>query len=77
MVRRGSYDIFVGLSQEHGLFNAKTREEKLESLVLKRMRIMQDTIEITCTCGWYKPSGGFAVFEDGSVEMLFVDCMNI
>lgn len=72
-----SFAKYVGKEKAHRLFNAKTREEKLESLVLKRMRIMKDTIEITCTCDWYKPSGGFAIFEDGSVEMLFVDCMSI
>ena len=41
------------------------------------MRIYTDCIEITCTSDWFKPSGDFFVFEDGSVEMLYVDCMSI
>ena len=60
------------------LLAAKTREEKLVSLQPKKLKVLNDTIEITCTCDWYKLSGGFIVFiEDGSVEMVFVDCMSI
>lgn len=68
----------VGQEKAQRLFAAKAREEKLASLQLKKLKVLNDTIEITCTCDWYKPSGGFIVFiEDGSVEMVFVDCMSI
>lgn len=67
----------VGKEKAHNCFQAKTREEKLSSIVLKKMRIMQDSIEITCKCDWFKPSGGFVIHEDGSVDMLFVTSMSI
>lgn len=72
-----SFAKIVGKEKAKRCFAAQTREEKLASLELKRMRIFKDCIEITCTCDWFKPSGGFSVFEDGSVEMLFVDSMSI
>lgn len=72
-----SFAKIVGKEKAKRCFAAKTREEKLASLELKRMRIFKDCIEITCTCDWFKPSGGFSVFEDGSVEMLYVDSMSI
>lgn len=72
-----SFAKIVGKEKAKCCFAAKTREEKLASLELKRMRIFKDCIEITCTCDWFKPSGGFSVFEDGSVEMLYVDSMSI
>lgn len=67
----------VGKEKAHNCFTAKTREEKLSSIVLKKMRIMQDSIEITCKCDWFKPSGGFVIYEDGSVEMMFITSMRI
>lgn len=72
-----SFAKIVGKEKAKRCFTAKTREEKLASLELKRMRIFKDCIEITCICDWFKPSGGFSIFEDGSVEMLFVDSMSI
>lgn len=72
-----SFSKIVGKEKAKRCFEANTREEKLASLELKRMRIFKDCIEITCTCDWFKPSGGFSVFEDGSVEMLYVDSMSI
>lgn len=72
-----SFAKIVGKEKAKRCFAAKTREEKLASLELKRMRIFKDCIEITCTCDWFKPSGGFSIFEDGSVEMLYVDNMSI
>lgn len=72
-----SFAKIVGKEKAKRCFVARTREEKLASLELKRMRIFKDCIEITCTCDWFKPSGGFSVFEDGSVEMLYVDSMSI
>lgn len=67
----------VGKEKAKKVFEAKTREEKLASLELKRLRVFQDQIEITCTCDWFKPSGGFVIFKDGSVEMLYIDSMSI
>lgn len=72
-----SFSKIVGKEKAKRCFEANTREEKLASLELKRMRIFKECIEITCTCDWFKPSGGFSVFEDGSVEMLYVDSMSI
>lgn len=72
-----SFSRIVGKEKAQRVFNAKTREEKLESLELKKLRVMSDTIEITCACDWFKPSGGFVIFSDGSVEMLYVDSMSI
>lgn len=72
-----SFARILGKDKAKRVFAAKTREEKLESIQLKRMRVMQDCIEITCTCDWFSPSGGFAIFPDLGVEMLYVDCMSI
>lgn len=72
-----SFSRIVGKEKAQRVFDAKTREEKLESLELKRLRVMSDNIEITCTCDWFKPSGGFVIFQDGSVEMFYVDSMSI
>lgn len=68
-----SFAKIVGREKAHSCFKAKTRAEKLSSLVLKRMRIMQDHIEITCKCDWFRPSGGFIIYEDGGVEMRYID----
>lgn len=70
-----SFARILGKDKAKRVFAAKTREEKLESIQLKRMRVMQDCIEITCTCDWFSPSGGFTIFPDLGVEMLYVDCM--
>lgn len=70
-----SFARILGKDKAKRVFVAKTREEKLESIQLKRMRVMQDCIEITCTCDWFSPSGGFTIFPDLGVEMLYVDCM--
>ena len=67
----------VGKKKANSCFAAKTREEKLSSVLLKKMRVMQDSIEITCKCDWFKPSGGFVIYGDGSVEMKFIDTMRI
>lgn len=72
-----SFARILGKDKAKRVFAAKTREEKLESIQLKRMRVMQDCIEITCTCDWFSPSGGFSIFPDLGVEMLYVDCMSI
>lgn len=72
-----SFSKIVGKKKAYNCFTAKTREEKLASLVLKKMRVMQDSIEITCKCDWLKPSGGFVIYGDGSVEMKFIDTMRI
>lgn len=67
----------VGKEKVNKLLSAKTQEERLESLVLKRMRVFRDRIEITCTCDWYKHSGGFSINSDGYAVMLSLDCMSI
>lgn len=72
-----SFARLLGKDKAKRVFAAKTREEKLESIQLKRMMILQDRIEITCTCDWFSPSGGFSIFPDLGVEMLYVDCMSI
>lgn len=72
-----SFSKIVGKEKAKRVFKAKTREEKLESIVLKKMRIFKDSIEISCTCDWFSPSGGFTIFEDGNVEMFYIDSMNI
>ena len=72
-----SFARILGKDKAKRVFAAKTREEKLESIQLKRMRVMQDCIEITCTCDWFSPSGGFSIFPDLGGEMLYVDCMSI
>lgn len=60
------------------VFAAKTREEKLDSLQLIRLRVFVDTIEITCKCDWFEfLGGGFTIFSDGSVEMFDIDSMSI
>jgi len=71
-----SFSKIVGKEKAKRCFAAKTREEKLASLELKKMRIFKDCIEIKCTCDWFKPSGGFSIFEDGSVEMVYVDSLS-
>lgn len=72
-----SFARILGKDKAKRVFAAKTREEKLESLQLKRMRVMKDCVEITCTCDWFSPSGGFSIFPDLGVEMLYVDSMSI
>lgn len=72
-----SFAKIVGKEKSKRVFSAKTREEKLDSLELKRLRVFKEQIEITCTCDWFKLSGGFVIFKDGSVEMFFVDSMSI
>lgn len=72
-----SFARILGKDKAKRVFAAKTREEKLESIQLKRMMVLQDRIEITCTCDWFSPSGGFAIFPDLEVEMLYVDSMSI
>ena len=72
-----TFSKIVGKEKAKRVFKAKTREEKLESIVLKRMRIFKDSIEISCTCDWFNPSGGFTIFEDGNIEMFYIDSMNI
>lgn len=72
-----SFARILGKDKAKRIFAAKTREEKLESLQLKRMRVMQDCVEITCICDWFSPSGGFSIFPDLGVEMLYVDSMSI
>lgn len=67
----------VGKEKANRLLAAKTKEERLESLVLKRMRVFRDRIEITCTCDWYRHSGGFSINSDGCAVMLSLDCMSI
>ena len=67
----------VGKEKANKLLAAKTKEERLESLVLKRMRVFRDRIEITCTCDWYRHSGGFSINSDGYAVMLSLDCMSI
>ena len=72
-----SFAKIVGKEKSQRCFAAKTREEKLSSIKLQKMRIFKDCIEITCICDWFNPSGGFTIFEDGSAEMLYVDSMSI
>lgn len=72
-----NFSRIVGKEKAYNCFAAKTREEKLASIILKKMRVMQDSIEITCNCDWFKPSGGFVIYGDGSVEMKFIDTMRI
>lgn len=72
-----SFAKIVGKEKAQKCFEAKTREEKLSSIKLQKMRIFKDCIEITCTCDWFNPSGGFTIFADGSAEMLYVDSMSI
>lgn len=72
-----TFSEIVGKEQAQRVFAAKTREEKLASLELKRLRVLRDTIEIICKCDWFSPSGGFVIFGDGSVEMFYVDSMSI
>ena len=67
----------VGKEKANKLLRAKTKEERLESLVLNRMRVFRDRIEITCTCDWYEHSGGFSINSDGYAVMLSLDCMSI
>lgn len=67
----------VGKEKANKLLAAQTKEERLESLVLKRMRVFRDRIEITCTCDWYRHSGGFSINSEGSAVMLSLDCMSI
>lgn len=67
----------VGKEKAHKIYAAKTKEEKLESLVLERMRVFREHIEITCTCDWYNYSGGFLLEENGDVMMLSIDNMSI
>lgn len=67
----------MGKEKANKLLGAKTKEERLESLVLKRMRVFRDRIEITCTCDWYRHSGGFSINLDGYAVMLSLDSMSI
>ncbi|ABR36484.1 hypothetical protein [Clostridium beijerinckii] len=72
-----SFAEIVGKEKAKRVFEAKTREEKLSSLELKRLKVQKDRIEITCICDWFNPSGGFVIFGDGSAEMFYVDSMSI
>ena len=72
-----SFSEIVGKEKAKRVFSDKTREEKLDSLELKRLRVQKDKIEIICKCDWFSPSGGFVIFGDGSVEMFYVDSMSI
>ncbi|NOW11698.1 hypothetical protein DFH84_003587 [Clostridium saccharobutylicum] len=68
----------VGKEKAKRVFEAETREEKLASLELIRLRVLVDTIEITCRCDWFEfLGGGFVIFPDGSVEMFDIDSMSI
>ncbi|MCH5138500.1 hypothetical protein JMF89_15010 [Clostridiaceae bacterium UIB06] len=68
----------VGKEKAKIVFAAKTRKEKLASLDLIRLRVLVDTIEITCKCDWFEFSGGgFVIFPDGNVEMFDIDSMSI
>lgn len=71
-----SFAKILGKDKAKRVFAAETREEKLESIKLKRIMILQDRIEIACTCDWFSPSGGFVVFEELDVEMVYVDSMS-
>ena len=66
----------VGKDKAVGLFAASSREEKLESLKLKVMRVFLDRIEIKCTCDWYKYGGGFIVLENGECIMRQLDSLS-
>lgn len=73
-----NFSKMVGKEKAKRVFAAKTREEKLASLELIRLRVLVDTIEITCKCDWFEFSGGgFVIFPDGSVEMFDIDSMSI
>lgn len=67
----------VGKEKADKILGAKTKEKKLASLVLKRMRVFRDRIEITCTCDWFRHSGGFSINSDGYAVMLSLDSMSI
>ena len=67
----------VGKGKANKLLSAQNKEERLESLVLKRMRVFIDRIEISCTCDWYRHSGGFSINSDGYAVMLSLDSMGI
>ena len=71
-----SFGKLVGKEKAAGLFAAKSREEKLESLKLKVMRVFLDRIEIKCTCDWYKYGGGFIVLESGECIMRQIDSLS-
>lgn len=66
----------VGKEKAAGLFSAKSKEEKLESLRLTVMRVFLDRIEIKCTCDWYKYGGGFIVLENGECIMRQIDSLS-
>lgn len=73
-----TFSKIVGKEKAKRVFAAKTREEKLDSLELIRLRVLVDTIEITCKCDWFEfAGGGFVIFPDGSVEMFDIDSMSI
>lgn len=71
-----SFAKILGKDKAKRVFSAKTREEKLESIKLKKIMVMRDRIEIACTCDWFSPSGGFVVFEELDVEMVYIDSMS-
>ncbi len=72
-----TFSEIVGKEKAKRVFQARTREEKLASLELKRLRVFKDSIEIQCKCDWFSPSGGFVIFSDGSIEMFYIDSMSI
>ncbi|WPC39560.1 hypothetical protein [Clostridium sp. JS66] len=72
-----TFSEIVGKEKAKRIFQARTREEKLASLELKRLRVFKDSIEIECKCDWFSPSGGFVIFSDGNVEMFYIDSMSI
>ncbi|WP_238900456.1 hypothetical protein [Clostridium sp. YIM B02500] len=73
-----TFSKMVGKEKAKRLFAARTREEKLASLELIRLRVLVDTIQITCKCDWFEfEGGGFVIFSDGNVEMFDIDSMSI
>jgi len=71
-----SFGKMVGKEKSVGLFAAKSKDEKLESLKLTVMRVFLDRVEIKCTCDWYKYGGGFIVLEGGDCLMRPIDSLN-
>ncbi|NMM62457.1 hypothetical protein HBE96_07085 [Clostridium sp. P21] len=72
-----TFSEIVGKEKAKRIFQARTREEKLASLELKRLRVFKDSIEIECKCDWFSPLGGFVIFSGGSIEMFYIDSMSI
>lgn len=66
-----------GKDKAERIFKYKSDEDKLESIRFCKMRVFSDRIEMTCTCDWYKPSGGFIIMGDKSVIMRPLDSLSI